>query len=150
MDTPLRVLLTEDSEDDAALLLRHLQRDGYQVTSQRVDTSKAMSEALASKAWDIVIADYAMPQFSGMAALGLVQRKYPDLPFIMVSGSAGEEIAVEVMRAGAHDYILKGNLARLAPVVKREIRDATIRKERREALAARCRSEAQYRAIFEA
>ena len=150
MDTPLRVLLTEDSEDDAALLLRHLQRDGYQVTSQRVDTFEAMSEALASKAWDIVIADYAMPQFSGMAALGLVQRKYPDLPFIMVSGSAGEEIAVEVMRAGAHDYILKGNLARLAPVVKREIRDATIRKERREALAARCRSEAQYRALFEA
>jgi diguanylate cyclase (GGDEF)-like protein len=132
MSKSLRILIVEDSEDDARLLLRELQRGGYQVTHQRVETAEALNAALDRQVWDIVISDYSMPQFSGSAALALVQKKGLDLPFIIMSGTIGEEIAVETMRAGAHDYIMKNNLTRLIPVIERELIEATNRRERRQ------------------
>ncbi|MFN6486030.1 MULTISPECIES: sensor histidine kinase [unclassified Nostoc] len=148
MGIPLRVLLVEDSEDDAFLLLRELQRGGYEVTFERVDTPTAMKAAMgvggaslreasptpiAEQTWDIVICDYSMPTFSAPAALKQVKESGLDLPFIIVSGTIGEDTAVAAMKAGAHDYIIKGKLARLIPAVARELREAQIRRERKQA-----------------
>ena len=130
MKKPLRVLLVEDSADDALLLLRALREGGIDPLAQRVETAAAMREALAREAWDIVIADYVLPHFSGLKALQLLQETGYEGAFIMVSGKAGEAIAVEVMRAGAGDYILKDNLSRLIPAVERELREADNRRER--------------------
>jgi DNA-binding NtrC family response regulator len=127
MGIPLRVLLVEDLEDDALLLERVLRRAGYDVTSERVDTAAAMHAALDRQAWDIVIADYTLPDFNGLAALALVNERGLDLPFIIVSGSIGEDIAVGAMKAGAVDYIMKNNLSRLVPAVERELREAEVR-----------------------
>src|SRR5574341_130448 len=132
MSKLLRILLVEDSEDDALLLLRELKRGGYEPRYERVETPDAMREALANREWDIVISDYVLPSFSGLAALEVLNESGLDLPFIIVSGNIGEDIAVGAMRAGAHDYIIKGNLARLVPAVERELRDAVVRRERRE------------------
>ena len=131
MDKPLRVLIVEDSEDDAQLLLRQLQRGGYDPRHERVETPRAMRAALGRQTWDVVLSDYSMPQFSGPAALELLQETGLDLPFIIVSGQIGEETAVEAMRAGAHDYLLKDRLARLAAAVERELHEADVRQERR-------------------
>lgn len=128
---PLRVLMVEDSEDDALLLLRELRKGGYNPIFERVYTPEAMKTALEKEAWDVVIADYVMPRFSGLEALSLLQQSGLDLPFIIVSGKIGEDIAVEAMRAGAHDYFLKGNLARLVPAIERELREAKVRHERK-------------------
>ena len=133
MTRPLRVLIVEDSEDDAALVLRELRRSGYDPTYERVDTPKTMNAALDQKSWDIVISDYTMPHFSVPAALELLKAKALDLPFIIVSGTIGEEIAVAAMKSGAHDYIMKGNLTRLNAAIEREIKEAEIREERRKA-----------------
>ncbi|MEH1831508.1 MAG: histidine kinase dimerization/phosphoacceptor domain -containing protein [Nostoc sp.] len=133
MGTPLRVLLVEDSEDDAFLVLRELQRSDYQVTFERIDTPTAMKAAIAGQTWDIVICDYSMPTFSAPAALKQVKESGLDLPFIIVSGTIGEDTAVAAMKAGAHDYIIKGNLARLTPAVARELREAQVRQERKRA-----------------
>jgi diguanylate cyclase (GGDEF)-like protein len=133
MSTPLRVLIVEDSEDDAALLVRELRHGGYDPTFERVDTSAATKTALEQRAWDLIISDYSMPQFSGLAALALMQQLGIDLPFIIMSGTIGEEIAVQAMRAGAHDYIMKNNPTRLIPAIERELRDAKIRQDRRQA-----------------
>jgi PAS domain S-box-containing protein len=133
MSKPLRVLIVEDSEDDALFLLHELRKGGYTVTSERVDTAPAMSAALEKQAWDVVIADYVMPYFSAPDALILLKGKGIDLPFIVVSGKIGEDIAVATMKAGAHDYIMKGNLKRLVPAVERELREAVERQERRRA-----------------
>jgi PAS domain S-box-containing protein len=133
MGIPLRVLIVEDSEDDALLLVRVLRRSGYDLTYERVDTAAAMSVALETYTWDIIIADYTMPDFNGLAALSLMQAKHLDLPFIVVSGSIGEDLAVAAMKAGAHDYIMKGYLARLIPAVERELREAEVRRARRRA-----------------
>lgn len=130
---PIHVLIVEDSEDDALLLLRELRRGGYDVTNQRVETSEAMQAAFESEVWDVVISDYSMPRFNGLAALELLKRTQRDIPFIMVSGVIGEERAVEVMKAGANDYVMKGNLARLVPVIERELREAEGRAARRAA-----------------
>ena len=130
MNKPLRVLLVEDSEDDAVLLTRELQKGGYKPTIERVDTPEAMKKALTDQKWDIVISDYVMPKFSGLDALKILQKTEHDLPFIIVSGKIGEETAVEVMRAGAHDYIMKNNLKRLCPAIERELADVEIRKDR--------------------
>ncbi len=130
MGKPIRVLIVEDSENDALLLLRELRRGGYDPAYERVDTPEAMSAALARQTWDIIISDYVMPRFSGMDALKLLQKSGFDLPFIIVSGKIGEDIAVEAMKAGAHDYITKGNLARLIPAIERELRDVQMRRER--------------------
>ncbi len=131
MAQPLRVLMVEDDERDAALLLRELKRSDYQVTYERVDTPEAMRAALDKEAWDIVLADFNMPRFSAPAALSLIKERALDLPFIIVSGTVGEEAAVTSLRAGAHDFLVKGALARLAPAIDRERREAGIRTERR-------------------
>jgi signal transduction histidine kinase/DNA-binding response OmpR family regulator len=127
MGTPLRVLIVEDSEDDALLLVRALRRGGYDPTFERIETPTAMTAALGQQTWDVVISDYAMPHFSALEALALLKGSGFDLPFIIVSGAIGEETAVEAMRAGAHDYIQKGNLARLIPAVQRELYEAEMR-----------------------
>jgi response regulator RpfG family c-di-GMP phosphodiesterase len=128
MSTPLRVLLVEDVEDDALLVLRQLQQGGFDPTSERVDAPETMEAALRKQAWDIVIADYRLPRFSGTAALEMVKASGQDTPFILVSGAVGEQTAVEVMRAGANDYLMKDNLARLAEAVRRELGEAEHRR----------------------
>jgi diguanylate cyclase (GGDEF)-like protein len=135
MSTKLRLLLIEDSMDDALLLLRELEIGGYDVICQRVDTSADMNDALDRQAWDLIIADYTMPKFSGTAALELTRGRSLDTPFIFVSGTIGEDAAVAAMKIGADDYIMKGNLKRLVPAVERELRDADGRRERRNAEA---------------
>lgn len=148
--TPLRVLLVEDSEDDAVLVLRELRRGGYGVSHERVETAGEMLEALEERAWDVVISDHAMPGFSAPAALEMLREgRWPDIPFIIVSGHIGEGAAVEVMKAGAHDYVPKDNLARLTPVVERALRDAEERRQRRRAQRALREAEEKYRSIFE-
>jgi signal transduction histidine kinase/DNA-binding response OmpR family regulator len=114
----------EDSEDDAALLLRELRRGRWEIIHERVDTSKAMTAALNAHPWDLIVADYSMPYFSGPAALALARQRAADVPFILVSGQLGEETAVQAMQAGADDYLFKGNLKRLLPAVDRELHDA--------------------------
>ncbi|MBI2910027.1 MAG: PAS domain S-box protein [Chloroflexi bacterium] len=132
-DNPLRVLVVEDSADDAELVLLELRHAGYDVVSKRVDAAPAMRAALESETWDIIISDYVMPQFGGLPAIQLVKEMDLDLPIIIVSGKIGEDVAVEAMKAGAHDYIVKGHLGRLLPAVQRELLDAEARRERRRA-----------------
>ena len=127
---PLRVLIVEDSEDDALLLKRQLRKGGYDVASERVETPAAMKAALEKGTWDIVISDYSMPHFSAPAAQKLLANSGLDLPFIIVSGTISEEVAVEAMRSGAHDYLMKDNLSRLCPVVERELHEADQRRAR--------------------
>ena len=124
MCTPIRVLMIEDSEDDAALIMRELKRSGYEVMSERVDTQKAMEDALDRQEWDVIIADYSMPQFDAIKAFRLIQERNDDLPFILVSGVIGEDVAVEAMKVGVHDYVMKDNLARLGHAVERALREA--------------------------
>ncbi len=133
MVTPIRALIIEDSPDDTDLLLRELRQGGFDPTFRRVETAEAMIAALDDQAWDIVIADYIMPNFNGLAALNLLQEKGIDLPCIIVSGKVGEEAAVEAMRGGAQDYFVKGQMARLIPAIKRELIDARMRRERKRA-----------------
>ncbi len=133
MGVPFNILMVEDSEDDAALLLRELRRGGYDPTSWRVDTPEAMREALDKLRWDVIVADYAMPRFSGPAALALLKETGRDIPYITVSGTVGEEIAVDMMRAGAHDYMMKDKLMRLVPAIKRELHEAEMRRDHRRA-----------------
>jgi PAS domain S-box-containing protein len=142
-------LIVEDSEDDALLMAREL-RGGYDLAFERVDTPEAMREALDRQAWDIVITDYAMPRFSALEALKILRETDPDTPCIVVSGTFGEDVAVEIMRAGAQDYFMKSNLGRLAPAVERELREARSRRERDQAKEALRASEENYRTIFEA
>ena len=143
MGVPIEVLLVEDSEDDALLLLRQLRRGGYEPAWKRVDTAEAMEAALDERGWDLVVSDHNMPTFSSVAALDLLRRKgFVDLPFIIVSGQIGEDAAVSAMKAGAHDYLMKDNLARLNTAIERELREAEVRRERR-------RAEEKYRSIFE-
>ena len=123
----LRCLLVEDADDDAQLVLHRL-RAGFEVTATRVDTAQALSAALDSQPWDIVISDYRMPGFNGMEALALVRARDPYLPFILLSGQMGEELAVEAMRAGANDYLTKDHTQRLAPAVQRELHEAETRR----------------------
>lgn len=133
MSIPLRMLLVEDSEDDAMLLLRELRRGGYKPMCERVDTPLNMLAALSEERWELIICDHSMPDFSAPAALQLLQEKELDIPFIIVSASIGEDIAVAAMKAGAHDYIMKSSLTRLVPAVERELRDAEVRFARRRA-----------------
>jgi len=138
----LNLLLVEDSEDDARLLLRELDRAGYRVHWERVDSPQAMEAALRRSRWDLITADYTMPSFSAPDALALLKKTDLDVPFVVISGSIGEEIAVEIMKAGANDYLLKGNLRRLVPAVERELEQAAERRARRQA-------ERQYQLLFE-
>jgi signal transduction histidine kinase/HPt (histidine-containing phosphotransfer) domain-containing protein len=134
MNVRLRVLLVEDSEDDAALLLRELKRGGYEPVVRRVQTSEDLASALSAQEWDVVISDYAMPQFSGMAAIEMVRQHNDDLPFILVSGAIGEEMAVAAMKAGANDYLMKDALVRVAPMVRRAIQESNARRAAAEQL----------------
>jgi two-component system, cell cycle sensor histidine kinase and response regulator CckA len=126
----LRVLLVEDSLADAELLLNELSRGGYEVVSTRVETAAAMRSALQSDSWDVVISDYSLPTFSAPDALQVLRQTGCDLPFIIVSGTIGEETAVESLKAGACDFLVKGRLARLIPAIEREHREAALRQER--------------------
>ncbi len=133
MSVALRILIVEDSEKDAVLLLRQLRSGDHKITFERVDTPAAMLTALNTQKWDLIISDYFMPHFSAPAALKLLQESGLDLPFIIVSGAIGEETAVAAMKSGAHDYIMKGNLARLIPAIERELREAEVRLTRQQA-----------------
>ena len=133
MPKPLKILIVEDSEEDTLLLLMELRKSGYEPDFARVETRESMKEALERREWDVVTSDYVMPKFNGRDALAVLKESGLDLPFIIVSGNIGEDIAVEAMRAGAHDYILKGNLTRLVAAVEREIREAEVRRERKRA-----------------
>ena len=129
----LNVLIVEDREHDAALLVRELRRGGFELSYERVDSETAMRAALDRRPWDIVLADYSMPQFSAKAALAVISKTGADVPCIIVSGAVGEETAVEVMRAGAQDLVLKHNIKRLTPAVGREIEAARTRRARKAA-----------------
>jgi PAS domain S-box-containing protein len=131
VNQPLRVLVVEDSENDALLLELELQRAGYQTACHRVDNAEDMTRALTTQPWDLVVADYVMPRFNGLEALAMVKSRGLDLPFIVVSGHITDNTAVAAMKAGAHDYVMKDNLARLGPAVQRELRDAEVRRQRR-------------------
>lgn len=131
MSKPLRLLIIEDSEDEAQLILRELSDKGYAPTYEIVGTPEAMSAALNKQTWDVILDDWTLPRFSGMAALKLLKGKGLDLPFVVVSGTIGEDAAVAAMKAGAHDYMRKDNLARLDAVIERELGEARVRLERK-------------------
>lgn len=128
--TNLQALVVEDSPDDAELLLMALARAGYVVSSERVQTGPDMEAALASREWDIIFSDWGMPQFSALDALEIAKRLEPDVPFIIVSGTIGEDIAVEALRGGAQDFFVKDKLTLLGPAVERGLRDAEARRDR--------------------
>ncbi len=133
MGIPLRLLLIEDSADDATLLLREIKRGGFDPLCQRVDTYEDTESALQTQNWDIIISDYSMPNFNGMEALKLAKDSGKDLPFILISGTIGEEYAVRAMKAGANDYLMKDNLTRLIPAIERELKEAKNRNARKRA-----------------
>jgi PAS domain S-box-containing protein len=145
----LRVLIIEDSVFDAQMLVSILRTGGNEVTSERLETAEAMRAALANRKWDVILADYNMPQFDALAALRILQESKLDVPFIIVSGGIGEDTAVAAMKAGANDYLMKGNLHRLVPAVERELRDATNRAAQRKAEQAQQESELRYRLLWE-
>lgn len=133
MKSLLRILVIEDSEDDAELIVREIRRGGYTIEFERVQTKATMQQALARSSWDIILSDYSMPQFSAMAALEVLKDSGLDIPFLVISGTIGEETAVTALKAGAHDFLIKGKLARLVPAIERELRDAETRRSHREA-----------------
>jgi two-component system cell cycle sensor histidine kinase/response regulator CckA len=147
--TTLNLLLIEDNPDDAALIERELARLGTSVRTHRVETEEELSAALASERWDAVIADYRLPSLTGMQALQMTRALDAEIPFILVSGTVEEEIAVEAMRQGAHDYIMKSNLVRLGPALRRELHEAGVRRERAAAIEAIKASEKRFRALIE-
>jgi PAS domain S-box-containing protein len=149
MKVPLRVLLVEDSESDADLIVRQLKKAEYSVSHERIENAKEMKNALEKQKWDIVISDYNLPRFNAAAALTLLQKAKIDIPFVIVSGSMGEELAVELMKAGAHDYLIKNKLVRLAQVVKRELAEAQMRRERKQSEEELRESEERYRCLVE-
>jgi len=145
----LTILNIEDSEEDYKLVLRHLTKAGYELYSEKVETAEAMRSALASREWDIVISDYRMPTFSGLEAFRVLKESGLDIPFIIISGTIGEETAVNTLLAGVNDYLMKGNLSRLAPAVERGIEEVKNRRIQRSTEAALRRSEERYRLLFE-
>src|SRR5881296_1976560 len=142
MTNLLRMLMVEDSEDDAELLAHELRRAGFALEFERVDNAAALEAALDRSTWDVIIGDNSMPGFSGTEALALLRARGLDIPFIFVSGTMGEDLAARALEAGAGDALAKGNLRRLIPVIRRELRDAEERRARRE-------SEASYRTLVQ-
>jgi len=130
---PLRVLMVEDSEDDALLVLRELKKGGYNPEYERVETAAAMRKALQDKTWDVILCDYQLPSFNGIEAIAVLKEINIDIPIIMVSGAIGEETAAGCMRLGAHDYVMKGNLSRLVPAIERELKEISVRRARKQA-----------------
>ncbi len=153
MTEKIRILLVEDSEDDAMLIQRAIRKSGCEPDFQRVQTREEMESALGDGPWDIVLSDYSMPRFNGLSALEILNRSGQDIPFILVSGAVGEETAVDAMRNGAADFVMKDNLTRLVPAIERELREAQGRRERlrerkeREALEAQLRQAQKMEAI---
>lgn len=135
-NNPLHVLLVEDSRDDADMLLLEMRAAGLDVDSKRVDTEPAMRKAMKDRKWDIVISDFNLPRFSAREALAVLREADADIPFVIVSGCIDEEIAIAMMKQGASDFVMKDRLARLAPVIERELQDATLRREHRQAQEA--------------
>ena len=133
MKSLLRILIVEDLEDDAELIMREIRRSGYTVEFERVETKTGMQQALSSNAWDVILSDYSLPSFSAMSALAVLKDSDQDIPFIVISGTIGEETAVTALKAGANDFLLKGKLARLVPAIERELRDSETRRSHREA-----------------
>ncbi len=133
MKSLLRLLLIEDSKDDAELIVREVRRGGYTIEFERVETKLDMQQALAQGTWDMILSDYSMPKFSAMSALQVLKDSGLDIPFLVISGTIGEETAVTALKAGANDFLLKGKLARLMPAIERELRDAETRRSRHEA-----------------
>ena len=149
MGAPLRVLMIEDSETDVELVVRVLRLGGYDVAYERVDKAAALRAALDRQSWDVVISDHAIPQLSAPAALAVLKKKHPDLPVIVVSDQIDLDLAVALMKAGVHDYVQKGELARLVPAIARELREVEARRKRKQAEEALKESEAKYRTLFE-
>jgi PAS domain S-box-containing protein len=129
----LRTLVIEDSQEDTELIIREIERGGYSVESARVETKAAMQQSLADRAWDVILCDYSMPRFSALAAIETLRASGMDIPFLVISGTIGEETAIAILKAGAHDFLLKGKLARLVPALEREVREAEARRSHREA-----------------
>ncbi len=148
MAISLRLLLIEDSQDDELMVRRLLTKSGFNVMIERVDTAETLKTAMISR-WDFIIADYRMPSFTGIEALKIVRQIDSDVPFILISGEIGEDIAVQAMRDGAQDYLMKQNLTRLGPAVERELRDASHRREKRQFEQSLRESEARYRLLVE-
>ena len=133
----LRVLIVEDQEADAQLMLRELRQHGYDLEYERVETRPGMEQALARQGWDIILSDYNLPHFNAMNALATLKASGLDIPFLVISGTIDEETAVTALKAGAHDFLVKGRLARLIPAIEREMKDAEIRRAHREVEAER-------------
>ncbi len=148
MKKPIKVLLVEDNEGDAELLKRMLKKGDYVPNCRRVETQAEFVAALDEQSWDLILCDYRLPGFSGMRALSIFNERVLDIPFIFVSGTMGEEIAVDTMTKGAHDYVMKSNLTRLIPAIERELREAKMRLERRQAVDALRSSESSLQAIL--
>ena len=148
MNHTLRILIVDDSPEDAALIARQLQPE-FSPSYERVETAESMAEALDKGGWDLVVSDYLLTRFCGLAALRLLQQTPLDIPFIMISGQKGEDIAVEAMRAGAHDYLIKGNLSRLVPAIKRELKESVARRERFLAEDALTATDARFQSLVE-
>jgi PAS domain S-box-containing protein len=146
---PVRALIIDDSDDDALLIVSHLRRGGIELTYERAETMQAIAETLTARPPDIVLCDYNLPGFSAQDALRMLQDSGLDASFILVSGAVGEETAAAIMKAGAHDFILKDRLSRLVPAVERELRDAQVRRQRRGAEAALRHSEERFRLLAE-
>lgn len=149
MSKKLRILIIEDSQDDALLLIRELNQGGYQPEYERVDTSDAMNSALETGKWDLIISDYIMPHFDGLEALKLLKKKDIDIPFILVSGRIGEDVAVDAMKAGAQDYVRKDDMRRLIPAIGRELSEVQVRQKRKLAEEALKESESRFRQLTE-
>ena len=145
----LRVLIVEDSEDDVLLIIRELRKGGYNPVHEWVETAAAMKKALQEKQWDIILCDYKLPKFNAPSAIALLKEANIDIPLIVVSGTIGEETAVECMRLGACDYIMKDNLSRLYPAITRELEGTNSRSKRKQAEESLRKSEAQFRSLFE-
>jgi DNA-binding NtrC family response regulator len=129
MDTEIKLLIVEDSPDDAHLLVDEITRAGLKIRHERVDTERTMRSALEREPWDVILCDYSIPNFGALPALKLAKEMKIKVPFIVISGVMGEETAISVMKAGAHDFITKGNYTRLVPAIQREIAEYVIRQK---------------------
>jgi two-component system, cell cycle sensor histidine kinase and response regulator CckA len=147
--SPLRLLLVEDSPSDAKLIVETLKKANLPVEAERIEDEASLRAALASESFNVILADWSLPHFSALAALAVVKELSVDLPFIVVSGTIGEEAAVDALRRGAHDFVLKEHMARLAPAIERELREHDVRVAHRRALEALRQSEARHRVLFD-